>query len=410
MLRRSFVKARPATVVLGAAASVALSTALVFVFPTGTNLLAGAATGAALAPAVATASSDWVPGVGYVVPLPVHGPYNGPVSGTPPPEEPVTEGLTPESALVDHICATECLGVVPPLRRPRVDDAAVESADPSNAHLYNPVHKFLVAPDLSQADPQMAASTGYFVISGYDRLYFYGKDGNLLSARSPSKPLDNPLQLSTLFGPTSGDVNASAALPRDLTTAPCDGPGPKGTPGLGGLDESCGYFLQKYYDARVIFDPYRKRFFVGALLKNAKGDQGTYCLHDEDQPCVDQMKAFPIYARRDRVVLAVSKTEDPRDGFWVYWWNAVVQQGACTGTPADDPPVHLCPGTVYEPGRGADYDVIGISSKYYLEYNGTNRLGDRPSPGRPRSIGRSAAATFSIRRACAVTTAGRRWP
>lgn len=64
---------------------------------------------------------------------------------------------------------------------------------------------------------------------------------------------------------------------------------------------------QKQSDMRVLFDPYPKRFW---LL-----DGGVIYTADRD----------PKKAR-GYFLLAVSQTEDPKDGWYLYWWDAVAHR------------------------------------------------------------------------------------
>ncbi|MDQ3927795.1 MAG: hypothetical protein M3328_01480 [Chloroflexota bacterium] len=81
-------------------------------------------------------------------------------------------------------------------------------------------------------------------------------------------------------------------------------------------------------DMRALFDPYRKRFWVTHTA-------GVYT------PDNDKKK------RRGIVMLAVSMTEDPKDGWYLYWWDAVTHWGVTNDK-------------VYEPGDVTDFPLIGI--------------------------------------------------
>lgn len=70
-------------------------------------------------------------------------------------------------------------------------------------------------------------------------------------------------------------------------------------------------------------------------------------------------------ARRGHVVVAVSKTEDPRDGFHLYWWQGYITDGACTT-------LARCDDVLAFGFQGADYDTIGVSSQYFLVTNGVS--------------------------------------
>lgn len=84
------------------------------------------------------------------------------------------------------------------------------------------------------------------------------------------------------------------------------------------------------FDLRMIFDEYRKRFWVGALT--GKPGPGS------------NVQSF---------LCAVSKTQNPLDGFYLYWWDAVPTAA----------------GSGYAPGDGADYPCIGIAQHVFVQTN-----------------------------------------
>jgi hypothetical protein len=96
------------------------------------------------------------------------------------------------------------------------------------------------------------------------------------------------------------------------------------------------YKIDAYYDTRTIFDSYRKRFWVAALTYNSAHKNDTQ--------------------RRDRVIMAVSKTENPQDGWYLYSYDAVAHYGT-----QNDP--------VYEPGDSADYPILGIDKTCIYQTN-----------------------------------------
>lgn len=69
--------------------------------------------------------------------------------------------------------------------------------------------------------------------------------------------------------------------------------------------------IQEFYDTRVCYDPLRKRFWVESAARNHfwKNSSG---LPDGFIPKYNSKLALRFIA------IAVSKTEDPRDGFWEY--------------------------------------------------------------------------------------------
>ena len=63
----------------------------------------------------------------------------------------------------------------------------------------------------------------------------------------------------------------------------------------------------------------------------------------------------------------MSRTSDPRDGFYLYWWNAVIDEGACTTLGSPPGPPAACPNSTYQPGDAADYPSIGISDDFFTQ-------------------------------------------
>lgn len=114
-------------------------------------------------------------------------------------------------------------------------------------------------------DPQIAVSATSVVVTARDAIAFYDKSGELL--------VDPPISIRSFFAPLN------------LTNV-------SGT-----------------FDARAIFDPYRKRFVVGALVIPVN-------------ITINGMSVANNEAIGDRFALAISKTENPLDGWWLYWTPA----------------------------------------------------------------------------------------
>jgi len=108
------------------------------------------------------------------------------------------------------------------------------------------------------------------------------------------------------------------------------------------LNLAASFGIDSYYDTRAIFDPYRKRFWICALTFNSAHQNDT--------------------ARRDMVVMAVSKTQNPLDGWFLYYWDAVAHYGV-----PKDP--------VYKPGDSADYPCLGIDKRCIYQTNAVLNAG-----------------------------------
>ncbi len=157
-------------------------------------------------------------------------------------------------------------------------------------------------------DPQIAASTTHIVVTLTRWIAFYDKAGNQLQSTS-SKSFFEPL----------------------------------------GLDDGTNEGITIYSDMRVLFDEYRKRFWVCALARS---------------PFTSQNPQLPAEKKRSLITVAVSKTEDPNQGWWMYWWDAVAHWGK------DDSPIYL-------PGDVADYTMIGIDPDLFH----ANNVVDNNEPG-----------------------------
>jgi hypothetical protein len=155
------------------------------------------------------------------------------------------------------------------------------------------------------ADPQIAVSTTHVVVTNRAVLAFYDKAGTSLKTLN-AKDFYSPLGL-----------NVDTFVP-----APID----------------------QYFDLRAIFDPVRKRFWVVGLGVN-----------------VDWRTLAPSEKRHIRAV-AVSKTENPFDGWYMYWMDAAAHWQ------------HNVSDDVYLVGDCSDYPTVGIDSTLFHETHTVNNF------------------------------------
>jgi hypothetical protein len=141
------------------------------------------------------------------------------------------------------------------------------------------------------ADPQISASHTHVVVSGRANAAFYTKAGTQVMS----------IGAYTFFSPL-------------------------------GLDDGTVNGINNYTDIRTIFDAYRNRFWLTAFGWN---DGQT-----------------DLTLKRVIVTLAVSKTEDPTAGWFMYWFDGAAHWGV-----AND--------VIYQPGDTADYPTIGIDPKLF---------------------------------------------
>ena len=231
----------------------------------------------------------------------------------------------------------------------------------------------------SRIDPQIAAGNSYLVIGLHHQVLFYDKAGHQLytkaapiqklgsaHAAAPQKSYPYTVQLCDLFKPLIPHMNAAMHLPTDLKDVDgnaltvTNGYGINCSKGTGGKkpdnwtftdNRTIDNFYWPYhelYDARVLWDEYHKRYVIVALAKNSNA-QVRGELGPDEQATWDTARA-----RRAMLAIAVSKTDDPRDGWNEYWAWTYPGQDAC-------PNNNACP--YY--GR-EDFMRAGITSQYLV--------------------------------------------
>ena len=140
------------------------------------------------------------------------------------------------------------------------------------------------------ADAQIAVSTTHVIVTNRQRLRYYDKNGN----------------------PLGSDIGSTAFFTTGLS-----------------LKDAAGNPIDRFNDLRVIFDSYRKRFWVTAYA----GFGGA--------------ASVPAAKRRTFIPMAVSKTQNPLDGWHFYYWDGAAQEGQAGSS-------------IWQPGDAPDYPIIGI--------------------------------------------------
>jgi hypothetical protein len=161
------------------------------------------------------------------------------------------------------------------------ENAIVAKVDPSVLKVLPPSWEVDGASGLQALDMQIAASHSHLVLSSVHTIAFFTKDGTLLDHSS----------IADFFDLARKDMNDNVLDP--ATSAKLAAP----------------YQINELYDARVVFDAVRKRFWVGCLARNSEAKYGSEPDHTKH--------------RVTKFALAVSKTENPADGFISYWWDPV---------------------------------------------------------------------------------------
>jgi len=213
-------------------------------------------------------------------------------------------------------------------------------------------------------DPQIAASASFLVATTNGTITFLTKAGKL--ATDGSGNTINPILASLFFQPffnpnDPNNLNTALNLPAGLKCAPrvslYDGdPNKRGNQPLTDAQKAATQdCLKQFYDSRVMFDDFRKRFWIVTAVRNDSASHYA-SLSDVSQHV----------GRRTKLLVAVSVNQDPRAGWWMYAWDGEVDSGACTDVGAPLLIPQPCPGTQYTPGDAADYPSIGISKDYFV--------------------------------------------
>lgn len=143
------------------------------------------------------------------------------------------------------------------------------------------------------ADAQIAVSTTHVLVTNRQVIRYFDKNGNSVSP----------------------DIGSTAFF----------------TAGLN-LKDAAGNSIDVFNDLRVVFDSYRKRFWMTA-----------YAFYSG-------AASVPAAKQRSYIPIAVSKTQNPLDGWYFYWWDAAAQQGQSGSS-------------IWQPGDVPDYPIIGVDKQ-----------------------------------------------
>lgn len=219
-----------------------------------------------------------------------------------------------------------------------VDGDANEGPGPQSPKA---VVSFDAIASLNNIDPGIAVGTSYVLVSdAVNGIAVYDKTGKLIPPKPGQSDFANPFSIGSLFSKVKADIDPTLNMPSHLPT-------------------NFPREIEGYGDVRIMFDAYRKCFWIYAQAKNELPGFTTD----------DKIVHYPNIkvARRNKAAVAVSKTEDPRDGFYTYWWNESIHNGECNKFKGCSDPVFKTS------GEGADYPSIGISPKYFIATAGVNR-------------------------------------
>jgi hypothetical protein len=175
-------------------------------------------------------------------------------------------------------------------------------------------------------DPQIAVGHTTVAVLTWSTLVFYDKSGAALPSTGDfPNPTDMPTLFANVLPAADASLNLNPAVAGNPNYKMCPTPG--NCPQVG--------------DARIVFDAIHNRWVVVATAKNAKSGDPS---------------------RRTKFLLAVSLSEDPSKGFYVYFFNATPNDGACNSMNTST----TCPNSAFTPGNAGDYPSVGVSDKHYM--------------------------------------------
>lgn len=166
-----------------------------------------------------------------------------------------------------------------------------------------PAAKFV--PGVEGVDAGIAVGNQYIIVAHDHQIAFFDKSGNALTGKDG---FATNLSATAFFGgflaPTKADgsinydnINRYLNFPADAPIKPDPDASPPTFP--------C---VDEFYDTRVLFDPGSKRFFILSAARHQLWP---------DDPKTNPGGQYNALVRR-YVAFAVSRTEDPRDGFHQY--------------------------------------------------------------------------------------------
>jgi hypothetical protein len=147
----------------------------------------------------------------------------------------------------------------------------------------SPLPSKIFEPVISQKiDPHIAVGRNYIIITNYDDIGFFDKSGTPLQAKGNG--LLTRINADDFFETFFDPINEIMEFD----------------------NKGAEYQINEFYDLRVIYDDNCRRFFIVAAARN------QLWINNDKTP--DYLEPFS----KRLVAFAVSKTEDPRDGFHQY--------------------------------------------------------------------------------------------
>lgn len=158
-------------------------------------------------------------------------------------------------------------------------------------------------PTITGVDPMIAAGDEFLIVSQDHRLAFYQKDGTQLGSDISSTDFFQDM----IDAANDNQFSWLGDAPHKVTDA-CN-------TDSGGEDYSKRW-LNEAYDTRVVYEPVNKRFIIVSAVRNTVWRykaNANYNAGASSNVC--DKWAVRIFA------FAISKTNDPRDGFYKWYWT-----------------------------------------------------------------------------------------
>jgi hypothetical protein len=187
----------------------------------------------------------------------------------------------------------------------------------------SPAFSTPIYPSGGSIDPMLAVGDQYVITSDTGSLAFYDKQGNPLPTKNG---IPGHLSSSTFFNGFTADKNPDGSLNQRSINRYLGYPKPCDSPDYPQTDSGRRFCIVTIYDTRVLFDPTSKRFFVIANSRAPLWAGEKYKTDPDYMTCGVYTNSNGVnvgsndycdLARR-YVFFAVSRTEDPRDGFYQY--------------------------------------------------------------------------------------------
>jgi hypothetical protein len=183
-------------------------------------------------------------------------------------------------------------------------------------------------------DPMIAVGNQYLITSDTSNIAFYDKQGNLLPEKNA---MPTKMGTSKFFEGFVAETNADGSFNESNINLYLGFPKPCDSPDYPQTTSGKRFCIASFYDTRVFFDSTSNRFFIISNSRHPLWEDPTQkfgecsyynvplssvsntrtCKKIKDNTCTLSSSAYCDLPRR-YVAFAVSKTEDPRDGFHQY--------------------------------------------------------------------------------------------